>query len=502
MNRFLALALVLLALPCAMAAASKNGYETRVVGLSVTYQNWNEDQPWAKLSPRTRTAAGVVVPGPYVLTTAQMVSRSTFIQLVKNGRPTPFELRPVLVDEEVNLALLGAEDPAALAGLEPTTLAPETPKSGRLSTVRWNEQQLEVLALRVQRFDVQESHFGRFRHVFMLGQTDATGGGWSEPVFDESKLVGLTVGQSKQTATVLPAEILKLFLERAAAEGGYAGFPIFGAYWQTNRDPSVTTYLGLEGDPRGVLMRQVPWGSSACGVIRPRDIVLAIDGVPINAEGYYEHPRFGRLEYTQLLAEKAVGESVEVELLRDGEIRRETMRLRRYPIASHLVRVWRSEPAPAYFIAGGLIFRELDAEYLSTWGDGWSKKAPMDLVSLYRLKQEAQSPGQRRMILIHSILPSEYTVGYDSLENALVRRINGQDIDSIDDVVAAFEKPQGEFHVIDLNPLAGRRQIVLAAQPLEAVTRAVLQHYQIPADRRLPPPPPEVDGPLCVGDYE
>ena len=45
----------------------------------------------------------------------------------------------------------------------------------------------------------------------------------------------------------------------------------------------------------GVLIRQVPWGSSACGVLEPRDILISVDGRSIDAEGFYTDPRLGQL---------------------------------------------------------------------------------------------------------------------------------------------------------------------------------------------------------------
>jgi hypothetical protein len=296
---------------------STDSLESSVVRLAVTHQQWDPDRPWAKTKPETRQPSAVIIDGRYLLTTAQMIADATFIQVMKHGRTTQATAHPYRVDREIDLALLEVETPDFFDDMQPVRLAGETPTRGELQTVRWKGQQFESSASRVKRFEVQTAYVGSVEHVFLLVQTDLSGGGWSEPVFDSrGRLAGITVSQKDQRARVIPLEIIADFLERALEPGPPRDFPVFGARWQVNKNPALASYLGQITEPRGVLIRQIPWGSSACGVLEPRDILLSVDGKAIDAEGFYTHPRLGQLLFTHILTDgHRVGDSLPIRVI-------------------------------------------------------------------------------------------------------------------------------------------------------------------------------------------
>jgi S1-C subfamily serine protease len=512
--------------PAPVPAAA--GVEASVVRMAVTYQRWDPDRPWAKTQPKTREPSAVIIEGPHLLTTAQMIADATFIQLMKHGRATRATARPVLVDREVDLALLEVESAGFFDDMQPVRLARETPGGGDLQTMRWKGRQFETAASRVKRFEVQNGYFGSVEHVFLLVQTDLSGGGWSEPVFDaRGRLAGITASQKDQRARVIPVEIIADFLERAAQPGdpvggGPAGnpadepanrpqtvpasplrdFPVFGARWQVNKNPALATYLGQTTEPRGVLIRQIPWGSSACGVLEPRDILLSVDGKAVDAGGFYTHPRLGQLLFTHILGDgHRVGDVLPLRVIREGrEIDRE-MTLRGYPASLTLIPGRRGDEPPPYVVAGGLVFRELDGDYLRSWGDKWPTRAPLHLVGRYYQKRHTQQPGRRRLVLVTSVLPSPYNVGYHDVSDSVVETINGRPIDAIPDVVEAFEHPVGGFHIIRFEPIALPREVVLDAAGLEAATAEILEHYRVPQASRMPSSAPPDGGRECPGDY-
>jgi hypothetical protein len=196
----------------------------------------------------------------------------------------------------------------------------------------------------------------------------------------------------------------------------------------------------------------------------------------------------------------APGDPVSVRVLRDGEERELTLTARVYPAALDLVPSHRNGPSP-YVVAGGLVLRELDVPYLRTWGDEWSKAAPHALLTRYYFHQEGQTPPSRRVVLITAVLPAPYNVGYESLRDEVVARINGQPIGKIEDVVAALGNPREGFHVIDLAPESSRGRIVLDAATLDAATAEILESYEVPVGLRLRDRPLPEGGGECPGDY-
>ncbi len=476
-------------------------YERSVVGLEVTYQMWDEDRPWAKTTPQNRSGSAVVLQGSYLLTDAQMVDHATLIQLATFGRTRKVEPEIVAVDPDLNLALLRISDPELLSGLEPIDLADFTPTSGTVLMARWRKQQLEIASSRITRFEVRRGWGGGVEHAFMYMRTDMAGGGWGEPVFANGALVGITSSQSDMVSRAVPVEILRPFIERAKAPGPYTGFPALGVMWQTNSDSAVSRFLGQQGEPRGILIRQVPFGTSACGVLKPRDILLELDGQSLDAEGYYLHPRFGRLRFGQHLAENHnLGDKVTVRVLRDGKERKLGMTLRGYPSSLDLI-PYQRRGQPPYVIAGGLVIRELDVPYLKTWGENWTKNAPINLLHYFTLYREGQTRDSRRKVLIMMVLPSPYNVGYQYTRDNVIDSINGRAVDSISDVIAALEAPMNGFHVLELAPTSSRRQIVLDAATFHAATAEILEEYGIPAAMHLPELRPAEGNGDCPGDF-
>ncbi len=475
-----------------------------VVSLLVTYQHWDEDRPWAKQTPDTRRANAVVLDDGRLLTTAQMVDHAVQIQLEIQGRARPVEPRIVLVDRTCNLALLQVDDAAARAEMRPVRLAERTPTSGTVRTVRWRDQQFESAASRIVRVETERAWGSRTEHAFLHMQTDMSGGGWADPVFRGNELIGLAVSQSGQRNRAIPVEILRAFLDRArraAAGESYVGVPALGVLWQINRDAGVSAYLGQEGEPRGMLIRQIPWGSSGCGVLEPRDLLLSVDGHALDAEGFYDHPRFGKLKIGHDLAVgHRPGDVVPVEVLRDGETLRLDMTLRAYPAELDLIPT-RREGQPPYVVAGGLVLRELDLQYLHTWGNDWSKNAPASLLTRYYFDQESQRPDRRRVVLLTVVLPSAYNIGYQGYRDVVIDRVNGRIVGGVADVVEALAAPLDGFHVFELSPDANGGQIVLDAATFDAATAAVLETYGVPQERFVPAEPlPELGGD-CPGDF-
>src|SRR5882672_2975427 len=148
---------------------------------------------------------------------------------------------------------------------------------------------------------------------------------------------------------------------------------------------------------------------------------------------------------------------------------------------------------------GGLVFRELDGEFLRTWGKDWEKKAPPFLMTRYDLFRTTQTPARRRIILLAYVLPSAYNLGYGNLETLPVASINGRDVDSIADVDEAFKHPERDFHRIVFEPNPVRAEVVLDAATLEKATQDVLDEYQIPERRRLREAPLPDLGDACPG---
>ncbi len=485
----LALGLALALLPAPRARAAPD-YAEHVVALSITAQGWDARRPWAKLPPAPLVASAVVVEGPLLLTRAQMVADATLIEVEKRGSAQLSAARVVHVDPEVDLALLAVDLPGFFDDLEPVAIAEGAPIEGSVESVRWEKRQLEVSTSRVSRIEVRASRYGTLDHAFLLLRSDLESGGWAEPVFRRGRLIGLTTSQQQQHASAIPAEILAAYVKAARAPERYGGFASLGIVWQNNRDEALAKYLGWSGAPRGVLLRDVRPESTADGVLAPRDILLELDGHPIDAIGNYRHPRYGRLGLAHLpLDGHRPGDVLRARVWRDAREVEVELTLRRYAAEARRIPWRRENLAPAYLVAGGLVFRELDGDYLRAWGPNWSGLAPGELVFRYHLDAHSQKRPGERVVILSQVLADAYNIGYHDVGELCVREVNGRRIDSIAALAEAFQQPEGDYHTVVFDPNGVRSQIVLDAALFEPASQRIARAYGVPAPARLAPEP-------------
>jgi len=479
---------VLLAVWVLVPAVARPAPNAQVVSLRVTQQSFNEHRPWTKGTPNTQVGSAVVLQGSQLLTKAELVRDAILIQVEKNGRSTRVPARVVHVDADIDLALLEVDEPGFFDNLEAAQFAKSAPGEGTVYAARWQNQQFEISESQIAGINVRESPYGSITHAFLSIHTDLSSGGWAEPVFANGKLVGLSVLQEGQRATVIPVEILSAYV-RGARSDDNPGFASFRPHWQFGQDPSLAAYLGLKGKPRGVVLRWMPWGSTGCDTLEPRDLILSVEGHTLDAMGNFEHPHYGQLAFQHILVDgHQPGDSVRIQLLRDGRLQEVDVELRHNPGADWLIPDRRDQPPPPYLVAGGLVLRELDGNYLRAWGNNWHREAPQKLVQRFDRERESQNATRRRVVILSQVLPDPHNLGYHQLANLAVEEINGRSVYSVADADEALRHPVGGFHRLKFYRDDRSEEVVLDAAEFEGATARILENYDISARVRLRPP--------------
>jgi len=479
---------VLLAVWVLVPAVARPAPDAQVVSLRVTHQSFDEHRPWTKGTPGTRIGSAVVLRDSLLLTESELIRDAILIQVQKNGSAARVPARVVHVDLDIDLALLEVDEPGFFDDLEAARFAKSAPGEGIVHSARWRNQQYETSESQIAGINVRESPYGSITHAFLSLHTDLSNGGWAEPVFSDGKLVGLSILQEGQRATVIPVEILSAYVHGARSAND-PGFASFRPYWQFGQDPALAAYLGLIGKPRGVVLRWMPWGSTGCDALEPRDLILSVEGHALDAMGNFEHPHYGQLAFQHILIDgHRPGDRVRFQLLRDGETLDIDVELRRNHGADWLIPDRRDQPPPPYLVAGGLVLRELDGNYLRAWGNAWRRQAPANLVERYDRERESQTAERRRILMLSQVLPDAHNLGYHQLANLAVAEINGRSVDSVADADEAFRHPIGGFHRVKFYRDDLRREVVLDAAGFQESTARILENYNVPARIRVRPP--------------
>lgn len=452
-------------------------WEASIVTVEVARKQYDYYQPWTRKDVRVQKV-GLVVGERQILTTADELSNRTFVRMQKNGRGQWWPAEVVWIDYHANLALVTSSEAAFWGGLKPAVLGGSIPADGTLQILRWRAGNLENRKAEFTQFTVREGQLAAINHVVLEADSDIQSAGWGEPVIANSHVVGLLSAQDARSCIAIPASFIKSNLE-AHQRGQYRGLGYFHFYWQPAQNPASLARLKLTGEPRGVIVIQVPpRPDDGAQVLQPQDIILNIDGFELDIQGDYSDPDYGHLMLENLATRgKQAGDDVKMRIWRGGKPMEVTYRLPKYDYSISLVPFGTQDQEPEYMIVGGLVFQPLTDSYLQSWGADWRRRAPF---RLYHYRGEPPTKERPALVLLSQVLPDPYNIGYQEQKYLVVDKVNGQRISRLPELRQALEKPLNGYHVIEFVQSDSLRRMVLRADgnDLEATTR-ILKRYHI-----------------------
>ncbi len=461
-----------------------------VVRVNVTNQPHDFFRPWGKRAPITRRAIGAVLPGGRVLTTAELVANANYLELetADGVQRTPAAVEAV--DYEANLALLKTDDAQFLKPFKPLEVG--SANVGDLLSVWQIESNGGLLVTKgpmtsaeVSRYPVDEFPFLVYRVTASLQFRDSS---FTMPVIKDDKLVGIVMRYDAQANNVeiVPAPLIEHFLKDVAT-APYEGFPRAAMSYTGTRDPQFRRYMKLpENSQGGVYITEVlADGPAGQAGLERGDILLRIGEFPIDQDGNYNDPTYGRISASHLLATRHNhGDVVKFAISRNGEAKELAVTLTHRPIDQYVSEPYVIDRAPQFYVLGGLILQELSRQYLKEWGADWAKKAPEELVYLDRQQTELFKAGERKKIVfLNRVLPSDATIGYEDLRHLVVAKINDVPLQSLTDVPGALEKAVHGLHKIEFT--SDPTVIYLDAAQVISSEAVLAKTYRLPVLKRL-----------------
>lgn len=477
------------------AAAEKNFeelWERAIVTVEVTRKQYDYLQPWSRRVDQVQKM-GTIIQGGEILTTADQLSNHTLIRLQK-GRGRWFPGRVAWVDYHANLATVVPTDEKFWDGTEAVSLSKLAPRRGTCQVVRWRNGIMEFRNVDVNRLSVKK---GKLTFVDLLQlelDSEMQGIGWAEAVVQGDKLVGLAAAKDDQTITSIPCSFINTCLADRKNEP-YQGLGYFSFVWQTAENPDTLAYLGQEGEPRGVIVIEVQTNKVVSAVQR-RDIILEIDGFPIDVQGDYKDPEYGNLLLENLSTRsKRAGETVKIKVMRDRKEMVVDYVLPRADYNLELVPLVVPDQEPEYVLLGGLLFQPLTVPYLQSWGLlDWSRKAPFRLG--YATREQA-SPDKPSYVVLSAVLPDPSNIGNQEARFLIIDKLNDKEVRTLQDLLAAKSSPKDGFHVLEFREGDSLHRMVLDANETDEATDRVLQRYGIQKDRVLNNPNPSASNKLA-----
>jgi S1-C subfamily serine protease len=449
-----------------------------VIRVFATSQDPDFDGPWQARTPSNSTGSAVVIGPNMMLTGAHVIANATFVQVQKVFAPDKAIARVRAVSHDCDLALLEVIDPAGfLDDIEPAELG-EMPKlRDEVAVVGYpvGGEEISITEGVVSRIEVQRYSHSQ-RHLLAVTVDAAINAGNSGgPVFGDGKVVGIAFQKLTGVDNIgemVPPPIIRSFLD-GVAKGKRPEIPALGITTQNLENPLLRKKLGLTGDERGVVVLHVDHQGSADGVLRSRDVITTIDGLPIANNGTVQFLGRHRTRYDVVLGNRYIGDRVKLELRRDGKPLAVEVELAKWtPLVSRA----RYDQAPEYFVYGGLVFQTLTRDYLATW-DKWWNKAPKEFLNYYYLGY--RSPERHEVVILTQVLADEINIGYAHLYNEAVATINGRAPLDMQDFVRALSSAHG---IVEITTTSGG-MIIMDADEVRKAQPRILARYHIPRDR-------------------
>lgn len=431
---------------CAPADAAAGGEDEDLEQLGVPLNSvvkvWavhttpNFSLPWQRRRQERSTGSGFCIDTAkrVILTNAHCVEWHAQVLLQRRGDDTKHLAKVLAVGWECDLAVLRVESDDFWEGLEAVQLCEKIPHLeddvlcvgfpvggdtisvtkgviSRIEVTGYAQAAMELLGIQID----AAINPGNSGGPAFNGAGECVGVAFQSMNADEAENIGY----------VIPTIVVSHFLSDLRRHQKYTGFPTLGVVYQTMENSHLRESFGMDSKQKGILVTRLVPTSAAAKVLKENDVLLAFDGQQIGNDGTVRFRRHERVMFTWLVAQKFHGESAKLTVLREGkklELQVDAFHPDCQLVPVHLFD--RPVPGPSYLIVAGLVFTALSEPYLeSEFGADWDHKAPVEMVKWATM--EYAEDRDQQLIVLSQVLAHELTMGYDRLENALLRSVNG-----------------------------------------------------------------------------
>ncbi len=455
------------------------------VKIIVSYIDPDYCSPWKMKSHNTRFGSGAIIKGERILTNAHVVSNSTYLQIQKENDPKLYDASVLFISHEADLAIIIVKDKTFYKNTAHLKFGAIPTLRSRVATYGYpvGGERISITEGVVSRIEI-----GIYAHdsesSFLMIQTDAAinPGNSGGPVIQKGRIVGVAFQKKTKYSNIgymIPVPVIKHFL-KDMQDGRYDGFPYLGIITDKLQNKSYREYLGMKDDQRGIIITHVIPGGSAYNYLKRGDVIISINDHEIANDGSIEFSD-GRIKYNHLVYSNQIGDIIKVSLWRQ----KKKLTLR-FPLKKFPVRIPGNneyDVLPRYIIFNGIIFQTLSNEYLKCWGRWPGSSDPKILYYYYYHIFDDLERERKEFVIINRVLPDITNTYVSDIHDKLVDEINGIKILELDDVLKAFAKPSGSFHILKLEGV--NKPVVLKASDSRSANERILKKYRISRSVRL-----------------
>ena len=465
--------------PTALAAGDDHDLRRATVQIHFVTSNVDYAQPWQPGRQGGGTGSGVIIEGRRILTNGHVVANAVYLSVRKAGDVKKYLARVSYVGHDGETAILNVDDETFFSDTVPARFGGVPSQRDKVAVYGYpiGGTDLSVTEGIVSRVGV--TGYAHSSRGLLAIQTDAAinPGNSGGPVFQNGRLVGVAFQHSlghQNIGYVVPMPIIQRFL-KDIQDGRYDGIPDLGIWWQTTENTGLRKALGLAADNSGVLVTKVAYNSSAWDILKEGDTLMTLDGVRIGNDGTIPFRDDERIDFSDIVSRRQVGESLDAIVARQGKELSVKIPLK---APSDLVAGPRYDVKPSYLIVGGLVFMPLTDDLIAARGGDYRVRSLS--------ADGAPTPERTQVVVLSHVLAHDFNRGYHSWSMAPVTQVNGLKIGQLADLVDAFKTPVKGRHEIELSNYSGYGEnkgtrIVLDASDAAKVMPEIMHRYGVPS---------------------
>jgi S1-C subfamily serine protease len=450
-----------------------------VVSLDVVSDVPDLTTPWQTAGIDYFGGSGVIIEGRRVLTNAHVVESAVSIEVKRANASERFPAKVMFISHDADLALVEVEDSRFFDNAPPVPIG-DMPKLQQQVVVYGfpiGGLTLSITSGIVSRIEVDT--YTQSNRSLLSVQIDAAinEGNSGGPVVADGAVVGIAmqgIEGADNVGYMIPSPVIRHFLEDVADQK-YDGFPRLGIDLQDMESEAQRRAARMGASQTGALVTRVDHGGPSHGILRPRDVLLAINGRAIANDLTVLWPGVGRVDYELAYQTKQIGETIAVTILRDGKKLKKRIKLTPH---TPLVPGRRTTEWPRYVQFGGLVFQPLSAETFED-PDAFCADS-LSYAEVHNLVTKAR----REVILLGQVLPHAVNRGYQDWGGETIRLVNGVVPRDLKHLASILDNARGKW----LRVVTGDGWVLtLDREEARRANAQILQAYGIAEDRYLGP---------------
>src|SRR3989475_8909072 len=469
--------------PVPIAPPKPNGpVQKSLVRITATEVEPDYRAPWNAAALARGVGAGFVIDGNRIMTNAHVVSNSRYLTVERDGDPNKYPAKVKFAAHDCDLALITVDAPNFYKDMVPLKFGgiPELESTVSAYGYPIGGERMSVTTGIVSRIDFQlYTHSSIDPHLAIQISAQINPGNSGGPVMQNAKVVGVAFqGYSGDVAQgvayMVPTPVINRFL-KDVSDGHYDGYVDLGITYGKLQNPAQRKFLGLKDDGRGVLVETVVAAGPCAKILRPGDVLLAIDNHPIASDGNVELEG-ERVEMPEVVERKFKHDSVKFDIWRDKQSTSGSVQLDTVP--PYLMRSHRYDVRPRYVVYGGLLFQPLSLDLLEAHQPTDPRlRHFFDFYVIDQIYREHSDVFVLTIILTDPI--NTYLAPY---RGGIIDSINGKKIHTMDELSQTLAEPADRL-VIDL--IGDGPPLVLDPKQVEGARERIKMRYNVVREQNL-----------------